>query len=472
MRIQEHNCKSSKSISKWKTKAVARSKELKQLKQSLRRSQSRAVSWRKKYEALKKANKATHLRNHFYGVEVIWLAVLMRISLNASLRSISGALKHLSAWRGYRCKALSASTIRNWSLRVGLYYLKKPALAGSYVLILDESVGLHKEKMLVLMAIPIDRSCPIRPLKISDGQIWDVQSKASWKGADIADIIRSKQEEAGIDIAYTLCDGGLNLLHGIRLCGLKHIMDCTHALANCSKRLFIKDVPFNTFIKNMNALRAKWVMSKFSPYLPPALRAKSRFHQLFTVSKWANQILYLWDQIPQEAQPDLEFVMQNRSLIITMTKLHELIEQFAAIFKTAGIQSDSLRRWQNVLHQRRYDSIQDKEHYDPKIGQFLKTMNQYLIDQQATLPGNQQILCCSDSIESVFGKYKNKGGSKAISDDIVQVAAYPFNLSQAEVQKALTLVACDYLKNWKSDNSAPPEPSLQKIIKAKMVTQC
>mgnify|MGYP000045828204 CR=1 FL=1 len=470
MRIKEHKVKGNKTVSKWKDKAKARSKEIKFLKQSLRRSRQSSALWRERYVELKKCNEATPLALHYYGVEIIGLAVLMRIYFNASLRSISATLKCVSEWRGYRYKGLCASTIRSWSLRVGLYCLRKPIAAGSYVLILDESVGLYKEKILVIMAVPIDESCSISPLQLRDVQVWAVQSKSSWKGPEIAEIIKQKQGEEGVNIAYALSDGGGNLLHGIRLCELKQVMDCTHALANCSKRLFIKDVPFNAFIKEMNALRAKWVLSKFSPYLPPALRAKSRFHQLFTVSKWANQILFIWDEIPQEALSSLQFVMQSRSLIATMTKLHQLIEQFANIFKPAGIQSESLCSWQNICQQCKIESAQKKEMYDYRINQFLDVMNQYLRDQQLAVPHAQQILCCSDVIESAFGKYKNKGGSKAVSDDILQIAAYPIALTKKEAIAALTSVSSEDLKLWKSSYSVPIQPSIHKIVNAKMET--
>lgn len=471
IRFQEHMDKSNKSAINWKCKAISRSTELKRLNQNLRRSRASAVRWRSRFMELRESNQATRVANHSYGIEVMWLAVLMRISFNASLRSISGTLKMVSEWRGYRYKAISASTIRNWCLRVGFYCLQKPIRAGTYVIIVDESIGINKEKVLVIMAVAIGEASPIQPLRISDAEVWAVQSKSSWDGAAIAALIEAKQNEPGVHIAYAVSDGGSNIRNGIRRSQIKSVMDCTHALANCSKRLFTKDETFNTFIKQMNMLRAKWVLSKHSQYLPPALRSKSRFHQLFTISKWANSILAIWEQLPQEAQQNLCFVTQNRTLVSTMTKLHELIEQFASIFKTAGIQSIGLQQWQVVCDQWRQESAQTAASHDPRIDRFIATMNQYLEDQKQTLPDTCQILCCSDIIESAFGKYKNKSGAKTISDDILQIAAYSKELPQKEIQNALCSISCSDLKNWKRNYTVHPQLSLNKIVKAKMVTQ-
>jgi len=45
------------------------------------------------------------------------------------------------------------------------------------------------------------------------------------------------------------------------------------------------------------------------------------------------------------------------------------------------------------------------------------------------MANGHQLLCCSEIIESIFGRYKNKGGMKAISADVLSIALYNQTLS-------------------------------------------
>ena len=61
-------------------------------------------------------------------------------------------------------------------------------------------------------------------------------------------------------------------------------------------------------------------------------------------------------------------------------------------------------------------------------------------------------LRCSDIIESIFGRYKNKGGMKAISADVLSIALYNQALSSGFVQTAMKSVTSPMLDEWRCDN--------------------
>lgn len=257
-------------------------------------------------------------------------------------------------------------------------------------------------------------------------------------------------------------------------------------MANRAKSLFKNDEKFNGFIKKLNALRAKWIMSKHNFYVPPGLRAKSRFHQLFIVHKWSRFILNNWEKIPDDAKKELDFVKEEQDLVLVMEQFHFLIETFATIFKNKGIQKISIQQWNkqitDFLDKLKENKSQEGVYteVDQRVKSFIDGMNIYLEKQQAKFAefansnhdsknenGEMQILCCSDIIESSFGKYKNKGGAKIMTEDVLKIAAYPERKDTVQVKLAMENVKIVQIQDWKKQNTTVSKLARLKKFKSK-----
>lgn len=451
-------------LEKWKAKAKSRSKLIKRLRLENRRLRERSDKWKNRYKEQKCMGKPQRVKRYAYSLELMWLGVLIHIKHNVSLRASSQVLRAVGELYGLGVGKASVSTIRNWCLKVSFYFLQCTPPSGRYALIGDECVGVGREHLLVLLLAPLDGSSPVRPLEMKDVLVWSIQSQASWSGAAIARMIEQKRRQNGITIEYAISDAASNLRKGFADSKLKWISDCTHVLANCTQKLLKKDKSFNDFVKDMLATRAKWVMSQQHLYLPPALRAKSRFHQLLVVHQWADRLLEHWQELPEPVQVELQYVWHNQQLIALLRELHSLIEQFAALFKASGINAHTLQCWQQALDKWRQQRQENQQETPAKIEEFISTMNQYLHQQKEVLPDAQQILCCSDVIESIFGKYKNKGGCPWLSEDILTIAAYPKTISKKEVYQALIQTCCKDIQQWKKDFTTPSTLSLKKQL--------
>lgn len=448
----------SKSTKKdWKPVAVSRGESNRRLRQEVKRQKERAEKWRARFHELKINSSLRPTPRHSYPLELIWLAIWMRIGGNVSLRGISQCLVKWGELNGLRNTKFSPTTIRNWCLKYGLYALLRPIPTGKYVLICDESVEIGREHLMLVLAIPIQSCSPIAPLRMEDVRVLDLAVQRSWKGQELAQMIQAKQQQYGLEFVYGISDKGHVLRNAYALCNITWVGDCTHQIANSAKAIFRKDEAFNTFIKQLNALRAKWIMSKNNFYVPPALRAKTRFHQLFVVHKWAQHILQQWDTIAAQTQLELAFLQQARSTIAVMKHFHDLIDAFAGIFKARGIQKNSLEQWTGfVANYRKENSLSDKAE------QFIGQMNIYLEQQQAKFSQQRQILCCSDIIESMFGKYKNKGGMKMITEDVLKIAAYPEEKKLEHVRQAMQKIRMVDVKQWKTQHTTVSKLALIK----------
>jgi len=450
----------------WKEKAKERGEKLRRLKQKTERQKVRAEKWKKKYYSLKKSVTVTPVKRHKYPMELMWMGILMHINFNVSLRATSKSLLKLGELFGLRMNKLSATTIRNWSLKFGFYCLTRPLQSGKYVIISDESVEIGREHLILLLVVPIENYSPIRPLNMRDVKVLDLSVQESWKGDEISAMIKKKVNELGIELVYGISDKGHTLLKAYKNLNIPWIGDCTHEIANQTQSIFSKDVRLNGFIKGMNLLRAKWIMSKNNIYVPPSLRGKSRFHQVFILHKWGNRILESWNEIPPTTRQELEFVREEKSLIRMMESFHNMIETFSKIFKSKGIQTTSLHQWKKYVNEYRHKNKQ-QEHWTEQEEKFVENMDKYLKAQKAKLPQRDQILCCSDIIESMFGKYKNKGGIKMITEDVLKIAAYSKGNNIFNVKQAFEKIKIADVLSWKKENTIISKLALLKGNKTK-----
>ena len=116
-----------------------------------------------------------------------------------------------------------------------------------------------------------------------------VGSSQEWKGLAIEKELAKIAENK--NIKYIVSDQGNNLRKAYKSLNYVHIEDCTHILANYLKRIYEKDSDFEAFRKLIAKLRQAWNLSKNkSKYMPPSLRVKMRFANIFPCLAWATKM--------------------------------------------------------------------------------------------------------------------------------------------------------------------------------------
>jgi len=192
---------------------------------------------------------------------------------------------------------------------------------------------------------------------MEDVKVLDLGVQTVWNSDDVAAKIKEKTEQFNLEIVYGISDNCSKLKKAMKICNIKWIADCTHEIANVSKALYRKDEESNRFITKMSLLRSKWILSKHLLLVPPKLRSKDRFNQMFVIHKWAERIINDWDDISQEAKKELRFVQQNKELIKSMRQCYDIIDLFCSIFKSKGIQENSLKEWDEKIAAYKGDDV-------------------------------------------------------------------------------------------------------------------
>ena len=454
------NTKTTQKIAVWKRKNAQKQKRIKRLSAKLTQTTRSRQHWRTKYYQLEKSQQPHPLKHHRYCLKLMLLSVVLHIHHNVSLRACSAALYEVAQLYGHKIKRISASTIRSWSMRMGHYYLQMRLAAGSYVLIADESILIGNQKLLVLLAVrQTPDLCRIAPLTMADVAVIHVQASTSWKGADIAAVIQQASQAPGVGFTYAVSDKGNNLRKAFSICELPYIEDVTHRIANEARLIFEQHADFNHFIAYQQLTRAKWALSQYAPYLPPNARKKARFHQLLNSAEWAGRVLAQWSALPLEVQTELSYVRQYEALIRILQMVQMVVDSFSNLVKWKGISRFSAACWQQRRQGLEADWQQRGWVMNESVERFFLGLDSYLSQSLSGVAEPNQILCCSDVIESMFGKYKYGVGHQVISGDSVKMAVFGRQIGLADVESAMGFIGHKFLR----EQEAKRPPSLTKL---------
>lgn len=230
--------------------------------------------------------------------------------------------------------------------------------------------------------------------------------------------------------------------------------DVTHRIATQTRLLFEQDADFNAFIARQQLTRARWALSQYAPYLPPNLRKKARFHQLLSSADWAQRVLAHWSDLPAQVQIELSYVSDNKALILLLQQVQMIIGRFSQLVKAKGISPYTQACWQASRLDLETYWHQQGWGISERLARFLAGLDAYLLQSQASVSEPSQVLCCSDVLESMFGKYKYGLSKQVITDESVKMAAFGHPIGVEQVQKAMGCIGHKFLREAESRQPA------------------
>jgi hypothetical protein len=340
-------------------------------------------------------------------------------------------------------------TILLWTKRVGLISMQ-PSIQKSndWVLIIDESVSIGHERLLVIYGIRIDHMKFDRALTYSDLTPLFIKSSNKWT----ADIIKTEIEkliEKWGGVKYIVADGGYAICKSIRLLKKEHVYDITHKMAWLLKNIYHKDETFMSYSKEMSQMRFKGVVSDISHIIPPKQRVNSRFMNLDILSDWGLKALNCLNIVEEGSKihQKLSWVKSYKNIISELDIINTVITEVKAILKTQGLSEKTFRTVAKIFNKQKSTNI--------KVNSFMESLRHYLKETLDKLPQEKQLLCTSDIIESSFGKYKNymtQNSMAGITDLSLCLAAFTNKLDATELKEGLEKIKTSDLKKWSKEN--------------------
>lgn len=335
-----------------------------------------------------------------------------------------------------------------WVKKIGYSQLQLPKeKADDWIIVVDESIGVGQEKVLVVLGI---RRCNVdfsRPLVLHDMIPLLVKSKERWKGEEIASELKEVKKLVG-NIIYAVTDACSTLKCGLREAGINHIYDITHAIAISLEKIYKNDLEFKEYATMAGQMRLKLCCSKNAHLIPPNQRSKARFLNIDTISKWGIQALdaLARNEMEKDERSQLEWLKKKEPFILELDKVMNFVQEISIILKNNGLSIKTKKRCIALL----------KHCKGGRLSQFREHMIKYLNENiQQVSKRKEKLLCCSDIVETTFGKYKNELGKNpmsGITDLVLIIPAFTSKLTAKEVKKAIDGCSVKDITDWKEKN--------------------
>ncbi len=342
----------------------------------------------------------------------------------------------------------SNSTTMLWIKKIGYTQLVLPKVkADDWIIIVDESIGIGQEKVLVILGIRQSQIDFTRPLRLQDMEPITVKSKEHWTTKDVASELRIVQQKLGT-VKYAVTDGGSALRCGLNEVSIKQVYDITHAIAIYLQRIYEGDECFKNYTHLAGQMRYKLCCSKVAHLIPPNQRTKSRFLNIDTISKWGLNTVNALKNKPlcAEERLNLQWVIEKKPLIIEMDKIMAVVKKISILLKNKGLTMQTKSKCISLLSKFQHG----------KLKQFREYMLNYLTENSKHIQHRKEkVLCCSDIIESSFGRYKNelsKNPMSGITDLVLIIPALTVKLSTEVVNAAIDNCTVKNIELWKQNN--------------------
>jgi hypothetical protein len=219
------------------------------------------------------------------------MVLVAKITIESSYRSLSKVFVTVNLYFNLEFSAPTFSTVKLWVKKIGYYQLQSvKEKADDWIIILDESIGIGQEKLLVVLGIRQSNVDFSRPLKLQDMEPITIKSSEKWTGEDIAKELKIVKTKLGM-VKYAVTDAGANLKKGLNITDITHVYDITHAIAIYLERIYGHDSDFIDFTHQAGQMRSKLCCSKSAHLIPPNQRSKSRFLNIDIISKWGMDAL-------------------------------------------------------------------------------------------------------------------------------------------------------------------------------------
>ena len=449
----------------WREKAKERRIKIWALTKRLQEVIEGRENYKAKYKALKIENEClkkelrqsskvsnaskTKVKHHSYSAEEISFFLNLRTIGGCSFRGCLRVLKVLNLILELNIGRPSPSTIRLWEIKMGYQKIQQQCkdVTSDWVLILDESVHVGSQKILLLIGVNLGNYIFSAPLIMQDVEVLGIWINSSWKAEEIKPVIDSVLKR-NYKFRYCCCDNGNNLRKVLRMSKMIHIEDCGHCLGNLLEKKYKKDLKYQEFNAQKTRFIKQNLLSKYALFLPPKQRRKGRFLNLWPTCKWAMKVFQLaqsWQQkrVKSNDFEKIKWILDFEELIKNLHKEQALINGINKILKTEGLSEESKNKCEELIK-------------ESEVNPYIKgEIGDYLERNLNKLPQAQTVICSSDIIESIFGKLKNKlaeNSSSGLTEGSLAMANYGQKITEQAAKNGMEEVKIVEINEWRKNN--------------------
>ena len=209
-------------------------------------------------------------------------------------------------------KVPAYTTIGYWTQELGLSVYKESCSLFKdkrYALIVDESMMIGSEKLLLTLAMPaINAGSAITEKDIT---IVDISIAKSWNGTSIKNVLEKVADKIAHKPEYVISDNGFTVCKAVRDAGYAHHSDISHTLGMFLERVYKKEADFQELSNNVQLARFKYNMQDVAYVQPPSQRSIARFMNMSKWIDWISRMQYLYHTLRDDIKSIYAFIPHN-----------------------------------------------------------------------------------------------------------------------------------------------------------------
>jgi hypothetical protein len=386
------------------------------------KSNSRSTKNSRKKKQTSGMSSEQSIDRHKYTDFIVSLSVKLYVICGSSLRMTVKILRLLK-----ECKILlmedipSPNSIANWVQKSGSFVYESTNgdnFAGSYAVIVDESMMVGSEKLLVTLGVEAEK-LDSNSLTEGDVRVLDMSVKSAWNSAGIGEVFETVSVKMASPPLYAVSDNASTISKAVRDQGYVHVRDVGHTFGLFVQQTYEKEDDFQTFIKEVNGVKFREIMRSSAYLLPPKQRTIARFMNISGTVDWAYSMLKAYDQLNAEQQEIFSFIPQYRMLINELNDVFRVVNPVLQQLKNEGLSKESLQWSLSKTSLLRLSSWKRAMSVGNLIECYIKEEYGKLSEQ------NKKWHVSSDIIESLFGIYKERKSPNSMNGVTKQIFFLP-----------------------------------------------
>lgn len=389
---------------------------------------------------------------------MVALSVAFYTRLSVGSRQIVEIFNILNEFMGNAFGKVPAyTTIGYWTQELGLSVYKESCTLfkdKQYALIVDESMMIGSEKLLLTLAVPAINSGAAITEK--DVVIVDISIAKSWNGTTIKDTLEKVVAKIGHKPEYVISDNGSTIRKAVRDAGYNHHLDISHTLGMFLERVYKKDADFQELSKNVQLARLKYNMQDVAYIQPPSQRSIARFMNMSKWIDWLCRMQHVYHTLQDDIKSIYDFVPQNASLVDELSETMDCITKIEKDVKVHGWSYDTRNRCQQLVK----TSLMFGNERQRKVGTFILEY----IDRELSFVGEGEAHnASSDPVESTFGVTKARMSSDKLVGVTPIILMMPLRLNLADRERRVNFKFKErleigrhrHIKEWTDENLSP-----------------
>lgn len=393
------------------------------------------------------------------------ICVLIYTQTGCGLRTVVSILRIFEKVLGSAFgKSPSYNTVRNWILKLGLsvYTDDIPKKMKKFAVIIDESIMINKEKLLLVLGFETDHVKG--PLQHKDMTVLGMKIDKSFNRTAVKNEIERVSKSCGLTPEYGISDGAHNLVGGFKDAGVVHHLDISHTLGNCMRRVYGKDTEFETLTSTLGKIRLQYHLTDKAWLLPPNMRSIARFMNLRGWVEWASGMLGCYESLEDAMKEAYAFLLPYRELVEELNVCVDAIRHVEQICKNEGLGKRTYALCKGYIIRHVIGNANSRR---ARLGM---EMIKYFDKQCELLKEDKDIhQISSDIIESDFGIYKAKKSPNklyGITSLVLLLPLYPkvadYSIAYKQDFKVrLANVKLKEIDLWAKENLSPNRVALQ-----------